>query len=866
MCPGSASARGGTGADSLNRRAMEPRGIRLWFTWMGGVLSIQLVLLIGSNAILAQTSLKSRRDFVVGSHPIAAVTTDFDGDGTLDIITANQFTGNNGDLSLMKGFGDGTFRRLASITAGLIPTGVAFADATGDGLPDLIVSNLVSQEVTVHPGNGLGGFGQKISTLVSGRPSGIAVGDWNGDGKLDIATVNDSNVSTMLGDGTGRFGTLRQFPTGVGPIQIVTADFSLNTNGTNDGILDLAVVNNGSNTIQIFRGDGTGVFTLTRTLTTGVGPYSMTVGQFSTDTRLDIAVANFGDNSVGTFLANTTGGFATQVTRFTGLGPRSLATADLNKDGKLDLIVGQAKISSAGEVAVMTGDGLGGFTVQPLVHTSPKPNALITGDFNRDGNVDVAAVSLTGDTISILQNVGTPLFVDASKITLPSGAFPSGVGVADFNGDGKKDVVSPNEGLNSLSLTLGDGQCGFGPVNFSNATGATPIAIMVADFNRDGCPDLVIPTNFDNSLSYLQSNCAGGFAVNSLLPAGCLGPVAASSGDLSGDLDTDVAVVCESSNQICTRRGTGTGSFGAPVCTALPDLPGGVAIGHYDLDVLADAAITLINQGLVATCISDGSGGCVERPLATFPAGPGPQGIVRRDIDGDGYDDLVVANSGSNTISALIGDGGGIFYFPPLDSVVGLAPTAVALDDFNLDGKVDAAVVNTSANNVSLMLGDGLGHFTKAGDYGARALPVAIASGDCNGDGKPDLMVADNFDDSVTILLNQSISADPLQMVTADDASRTILRWGIVPGGTYDVIRGLVRSVVQGPSSFNLGPVTCLANDLIENDTASYADSTAPPSGNAYFYLVRSTVGGVPGQYTVSTSGKPGIPASGGCP
>src|SRR5438093_2063503 len=618
MCPGSASVRGGTGVNSLNRRAMEPRGIRLWFACARGVLSILLVLLMGSNAILAQTSLKSRLDFVVGSHPIAAVTVDFDGDGKLDIVTANQLTGNNGDLSLMKGFGDGTFRRLASITAGVIPTGVAFADATGDGLPDLIVSNLVSQEVTVHPGNGLGGFGQKIRTLVSGRRSGIAVGDWNGDGKLDIATVNDSNVSTMLGDGTGRFGTLRQFPAGVGPIQIVTADFSLNTNGTNDGILDLAVVNNGSNTIQIFRGDGTGVFTLTRTLTTGVGPNAMTVGQFNTDTRLDVAVANYGADTVGVFLANATVGFVTQVTRTTGLGPRSLATADLNKDGKLDLIVGQAKISNAGEVAVMIGDGLGVFTVQPLVHTSPKPNVLITGDFNRDGNVDVAAVSLTGDSMSILQNVGTALFVDASKITLPSGAFPSGVGVADFNGDGKRDVVSPNESLNSISLSLGDGQCGFGPVNFSNVTGATPIAIVVADFNRDGCPDLVIPTNYDNNLSYLQSNCAGGFAANSVLPAGCLGPVAASSGDLSGDLDRDIAVVCESSNQICTRRGTGTGSFGVPVCTTLPDVPGGVAAGHYDRDNLEDAALTLINQGLVASCLAECSGAAADRPLATL--------------------------------------------------------------------------------------------------------------------------------------------------------------------------------------------------------------------------------------------------------
>src|SRR3989442_418660 len=151
MCPGSASARAGTGADLQNRRAMEPRGVRCWFAWTGGVVCALLVLLIGLTTALAQATLKSRRDFVVGQHPAAAVAADFDGDGILDFITVNQLSGSNGDLSLMKGFGDGTFRRLASITAGILPTGVVFADATGDTIPDLIVSNLVSQEVTVHP-------------------------------------------------------------------------------------------------------------------------------------------------------------------------------------------------------------------------------------------------------------------------------------------------------------------------------------------------------------------------------------------------------------------------------------------------------------------------------------------------------------------------------------------------------------------------------------------------------------------------------------------------------------------------------------------------------------------------------------------
>src|SRR3989442_15743464 len=121
MCPGSASVRGGTGVNSLNRRAMEPRGIRLWFACARGVLSILLVLLLGSNAILAQTSLKSRRDFVVGSHPIAAVSGGFGGGGPLHIITANHPPGKNGGLCLIGGVGAGTLRPPPPITPGLIP-------------------------------------------------------------------------------------------------------------------------------------------------------------------------------------------------------------------------------------------------------------------------------------------------------------------------------------------------------------------------------------------------------------------------------------------------------------------------------------------------------------------------------------------------------------------------------------------------------------------------------------------------------------------------------------------------------------------------------------------------------------------------
>jgi len=187
--------------------------------------------------------------------------------------------------------------------------------------------------------------------------------------------------------------------------------------------------------------------------------------------------------------------------------------------------------------------------------------------------------------------------------------------------------------------------------------------------------------------------------------------------------------------------------------------------------------------------------------------------------------------------------------------------------DFNLDGKQDVAVVNTDANNVSLLLGDGLGHFTKAGDYGTRDHPNAIGVFDCNGDGKWDLAVADNFNDTITILVNQTVPGNPLNVTSVSGQTRTVYSWGIVPGATYDVIRGRVKLMSQGPTSNNLGAVTCLVNDIAETDSANFPDSTVPPVGDAFFYAVRATGIGAPGPYTTAVpSGKVGIPASGGCP
>jgi len=114
-------------------------------------------------------------------------------------------------------------------------------------------------------------------------------------------------------------------------------------------------------------------------------------------------------------------------------------------------------------------------------------------------------------------------------------------------------------------------------------------------------------------------------------------------------------------------------------------------------------------------------------------------------------------------------------------------------------------------------------------------------------------------------LSSVSVAGDPLQRVYVTGGARSVLRWGMVPGAAYDVIRGDIRSITQQAGYVDLGSVICLANDTTDTDTATLPDDLDPAGSQIFFYLIRPVVGGVHGNYTVSTNDKIGSPSSGDC-
>ena len=220
-----------------------------------------------------------------------------------------------------------------------------------------------------------------------------------------------------------------------------------------------------------------------------------------------------------------------------GDGPASLAIADVNHDGHPDILVANTKSQT---LSVLLGDGHGHFHPAPgaACATGPGPNDIATGDFNGDGNLDLAIANTGTPNLTILLGDGKGGFAPAphSPFATRSNPHVHGVAVGDFNDDGKLDVVTDDWGNNQFLLLLGDGAGNLASPGVPFPTGKRPYQrLRSADFNRDGRPD-VVTTNLDeNTVSILLGDGHGGFAnaAGSPFPAGAA-PWAVAVADMNG--------------------------------------------------------------------------------------------------------------------------------------------------------------------------------------------------------------------------------------------------------------------------------------------------------------------------------------------
>ena len=134
-----------------------------------------------------------------GVLPVALAIGDFDGDGKLDVATANQANTANNVLVLL-GNGSGGFKKTIGLTTSLVGSAIAAEDVNGDGKLDIVTANRAANQVAVLRGDGKGGFSKSSSFAVGTSPNSLAIGDLNRDGKPDLVTANagTSDASILL--------------------------------------------------------------------------------------------------------------------------------------------------------------------------------------------------------------------------------------------------------------------------------------------------------------------------------------------------------------------------------------------------------------------------------------------------------------------------------------------------------------------------------------------------------------------------------------------------------------------------------------------------------------------------------------------
>jgi uncharacterized membrane protein len=449
---------------------------------------------------------------------------DVNGDGKPDLLVANTCATNgafncvNGSVGVLLGTGDGTFQSAVSYGSdGTGASSVAVRDVNGDGKLDLFVANACGNNgnygcmigsVGVLLGNGNGTFKAAVIDASGGyEPYSVAAGDVNGDGNPDLLVANECGntddcngvVGVLLGNGDGSFQPVVTYNSGGYDAQSVAV---ADVNG--DGKPDLLVANDCATSncasgggVGVLLGNGDGTFQAAMSYGSGgQDAESVAVADVNGDGKPDLVVAN-GDGSVGILLGNGDGTFQAAMSYASGgTNASSVSVADVSGDGKLDLVVANSCASddcANGSVGVLLGNGDG--TFQAAVSYSSGgvyTDALVLGDVNRDGKLDLvlaseyATNSVTNGSVGVLLGNGDGTFqaVVSTSTPTPIEGIRS-VALTDFNGDGKLDLAV---GAGNF-LLLGNGD---GTFQTPIELGAGGPGIAVGDFNLDGKPDLAV--------------------------------------------------------------------------------------------------------------------------------------------------------------------------------------------------------------------------------------------------------------------------------------------------------------------------------------------------------------------------------------
>ncbi|OUJ69801.1 hypothetical protein BXP70_26190 [Hymenobacter crusticola] len=778
------------------------------------------------------------QDLSFGSSPTSLALGDVDNDGDLDLFVTNigivTVRLNGGDAT---GTNSGTFRNGQTVFVGAQPVDLAVGDVNGDGALDLLTANAESGTVSVRLKNrSTGYFTGSQEVAVGASLSTVALADVDADGDLDLiaadgsasggtATTNQVQVRLNGGDATGSNSGVftNGFSAIVGrtPIALILGDVD------GDGDLDLLTANAGTSTVSVClnqpppptitqftpsRAVAGETVTLTgqalsnATLLVGGLPVPVTS---NTATSLTFVVPTGATASQPTVVTTRYGSrnstaFTVQL-KVTSTTPTTNAL-NVVRDGSAVQINFSEPISAAtattlpvfsrqvggqkaGTVttqgstlrfAATTGTSSTNFYPGEVVQVSVPSRIRNLGNTGATGHVFQFTTAVGGSGRANFRPGSDPIVYDT----------PYAVATADVDGDGDLDLVSSNFGAAGSTVSVlpnnGNGTFGYAaPIYAFSNTYSGPLFLTTGDLDGDGDIDIIIANGFQTGLLFNNGRGTFNFNIGPSVSSGTgISPHGITLGDVDGDGDLDL-LTATYGNSVIVRFNNGSGRFTDGQTLMVGTGPIGITTADVDNDGDLDLLASVASSNSVAVRLNDGTG--AFSGSVNVPVGSAPYNVTAADVDADGDLDLLTANQGStgngNTVSVCLNDGQGTFSRGS-DSVVGLAPSDVVTADVDSDGDLDLLTTSYSTNKVSVRLNDGRGQFGGGSDPEVdtntftRTGALSLATGDLDNDGDLDFVTANTGNstgNTVSVRLNQPAAPVLLSFTPAEGLPGTLV-------------------------------------------------------------------------------------------
>jgi hypothetical protein len=550
---------------------------------------------------------------------------DLDADGDLDALMG--YAGVESTIEVLFNDGHGVFGPRVSYPVGRGVRSTKLADVDGDGDLDALAISLVTDSLTVFKNRGNGEFVSPAMVYPMGdRPVDLAMHDLDGDGDLDAMAVSEETdgLTVALNDGTGRFLNSMQYPASRYLRKVVAGDYDL------DGIADVVALGVSESRVIFWRGVGDGTLLAPRTVTVADQVSALSLADVDLNGTPDLTTA-YTTGRVTVQVNDGEGEFWNTPIAALESDASTVIRADMDGDGDEDLIIRYDGLPGVGLVENGPGDSL-------IVW--PYSEVLIgryfdVADLDDDGDLDLLG-TYGDDMVHFAINEGEGRFVDGGSVR--TGEDPSGITMADFDGDGIRDIAYVY-GYRGIGVLRGRPDGGFQTplhvaVPFDNGQD-----VISGDLNDDGRADLILLYDRQSIISVYLGAAAGGFEPHRWYLLGGEGLVGQALADIDEDGDIDFVFANAESRSLGVLLNDGMGDLGTLVRYDIPFEVSTFDLADMQGDGVLDAVVSLTVAGDIGVVYGDGFGGFAG--ASVFVNYLTPYWSVPIDFDQDGDMDVI---------------------------------------------------------------------------------------------------------------------------------------------------------------------------------------------------------------------------------